>query len=161
VSGTTPPPDGIVVFDYATWVLRFPEFAAVTPALAALYFAEAEQLLDNTACSPVSNMTQRTVLLNLLTAHIAKLNATTASGQSAGGGLVGPITSASEGSVSVSTSIPLSPGSSQVWYAQTPYGMTYWAMTASFRQARYYPRLWQPFRQVPGPFSAAPWGRGY
>jgi hypothetical protein len=159
VSGVAPPPPGIVVFDYATWVQRYPNFASVSPELAALYFAEAAQLLDNTAASPVTDLTQRTVLLNLLTAHIAQLGANAASGGA--GGLVGIMTSASEGSVSVGTQLPISPGSSQVWYAQTPYGLQYWAMTASFRQARYYTRAWQPFREVPWPYSAAPWGRGY
>ena len=63
-------------------------------------------------------------------------------------GLVGRISSASVGSVSVSTE---NAGATQSasWYQQTQYGSTYWAMTASFRTMRY----------VPGPSrNMEPWG---
>jgi hypothetical protein len=127
----------VVVFDYTSWSLRFPELAgSVVPQLAQLYFNEAEMYCDNTAQSIITNTTQRAILLNLLTAHIAKLSASI-NGQPVNP-LVGRINSAGEGSVNVGTDFQYPPGTVQ-WYQQTQYGASYWAMTAQFRTMRYAP----------------------
>lgn len=137
--------DGVVVFNYATWVLRYPEFAGIAEPLAQAYFDEAGLYLDNTPCSPVANLAKRGLYLNMITTHIAAINNPTT-----GTTLVGRVSSATEGSVSVSTEYNV-PGSA-AWFAQTRYGAAFWQATAWLRT----------FRYVPGPAPAAagwPWRR--
>ncbi|WP_048996419.1 DUF4054 domain-containing protein [Burkholderia multivorans] len=124
---------GTVTFDYAGWLARYPEFSSVTQATANAYFEEATLYLDNTDASPVTDLPTRSMLLGMLTAHIAALNSGI-NGQTASP-LVGRINSATEGSVSVSTEYQV-PGSAQ-WYAQTKYGAAYWAATARYRIFQY------------------------
>lgn len=124
----------VVSFDYAAWAARYPELSAyVAPQQAQAFFSEAQLYCDNTDSSIVTNVATRAVLLNMLTAHIAALNARLAAPSSP---LVGRINSASEGSVSVSAELNLPPGSSQ-WYAQTKYGIAFWQATARYRTFRY------------------------
>lgn len=141
---TTPTPP--VTFDFAAWVLIYPEFANCNPAQAQSWFNRASFLCGNEACNPVNAVTgMLQECLYLLTAHIAWLNAPRdASGVPAASGqpaspIVGRINSASEGSVSVGADMgDATAGSpSQPWYMQTKYGAEYWAMTAAIRTARY------------------------
>jgi Protein of unknown function (DUF4054) len=166
MSGTAPAPDpNVVVFDYATWMARHPEFAAVTQPRAQWFFDQATLLCDNTACSPApydSRMTPpgpRDLYLDLLTCHIASLNGgLTACGTlpaGSGAGLVGRITSASEGSVSVSVSdLGTGDGPNAAWYYQTPYGAAYWTATAQYRTWKYFLGP-QPFPEVYIPYGRA------
>ncbi|ELY5940592.1 DUF4054 domain-containing protein [Cronobacter malonaticus] len=126
----------IVVFDIEAFRERYPEFNSVSDALLNAYFVEATVYLDNTDCSPVTDAAVRSVYLNMLVAHLAAINSGTG-GQSASG-LVGRVTSASEGSVSVSVDAGPSSASSW-WYLQTPYGAAYWQATAQYRTFRYLP----------------------
>lgn len=127
-----------ISFDAPTFLLRFPVFQALSTALLQLYFNEACVLLDPTEASVVKDAGQRQALLHLLVAHLAQLNGgteTTANAQ-ASAGLVGRISSASQGSVSVSADYG-AVTNAQAWYAQTPYGAQYWVMTARYRSLRY------------------------
>lgn len=127
----------VVVFDYATWAARYPEFSGVSPSLAQMYFSEATLYLNNTGCSIVHDGLpggERAMLLNMLTAHIAASNSGVA-GQPASQ-LVGRIANASEGSVSVGTQNDYPPGTVQ-WYQATKYGAAFWAATAKYRTMRY------------------------
>jgi uncharacterized protein DUF4054 len=140
---TTVDPPVAVVFDYQGWMAAYPEFAAVTQPRAQRFFNEACVYCDNTACSPIADLTQREIYLWMLTAHIAALNGgldpcgEIPAGQ--GRGLVGRITNASEGSVSVGTEYPVSgDGPNAAWYNQTPYGANYWVATAQFRTFQYH-----------------------
>jgi hypothetical protein len=127
----------VLTFCFQTWQQAFPELAPyVNQGQANQYFTEATFLLDNTDCSPVQNLAQRACLLNLLVAHIAQLRAPI-NGQ-ASSQLVGRISTATEGSVSVSTELPALP-SSAAYFAQTKYGLEYWALTANFRTMHYLP----------------------
>lgn len=145
---------GPVTFDYAAWVARYPEFASpggaqpVDPTLAALYFAEAGIYCANDGTSLVPTDALLTVYLNMLTAHIAALN-TPAAGGAAASPLVGRVSTASEGSVSVSAENQYPAGTVQ-WYQQTKYGSAYWAATAAWRTARY----------SPGPVMGVPANQG-
>ncbi|MEG6001016.1 DUF4054 domain-containing protein [Enterobacter hormaechei] len=126
----------IVVFDINAFRERYPEFDTVSDTLLNAYFVEATVYLDNTDCSPVTDVNVRAVYLNMLVAHIAALNSGV--GGQKPSGLVGRVASASEGSVSVSTGeVPVSPSS--WWYLQTPYGAAYWQATAAYRTVRYVP----------------------
>lgn len=131
---------GVVAFDYGAWAARYPELAAsVSQPQAQGYWNEAGLYLDNTASSLVTDDSvggQRATLLNMVTAHIAQLNAYQ-NGQAASP-LVGRISSATEGSVTVQASMDAQPGSA-AWWQQTKYGAAYWAATSHYRTARYRP----------------------
>lgn len=128
----------VAVFDYAAWVARYPEFqGAVDASRAALFFAEAGLHLNNTDASPVTDVMTRLVLLNMLTAHIAALSgALEPDGKPSG--IVGRVTSATEGSVSVSIDSGLVPGTAP-WFQQTSYGLSFWQATRAYRSATYVP----------------------
>lgn len=136
----------ISVFVYADWSARYPELSAWTsPQLAAMYFLEAGLYLDNTPTSPVSDIPTRTMLLYMLVAHIASINSPL-NGQ-ASSPLVGRISNATEGSVSVHTEMESFPGSAN-WFNSSKYGAAFWQATLSYRQARYIPavpRNFQPY----------------
>ena len=153
---------GIVAFDYPGWSLRYPELAAyVSQPLAQAYFNEAGIYLNNTPASPVSDSTVgglRYMFLNMLTAHIAALNAPL--GGQASSPLVGRISNATEGSVTVATENKYAEGTVQ-WYQQTKYGAAFWAATAAYRTALYAPgprRSFEPgiFRGYFGGFDGDP-----
>lgn len=128
----------VVVFDPATFKVRYSEFSTVADSLLGLYFGEATMYLDNTDCSRVSDIPQRTVLLNMLTAHVAAMNGSGVSGKGASG-LVGRVNSANEGSVSVSADYVTATNGTMAWYLQTPYGAAYWAATGRYRTMQYIP----------------------
>lgn len=116
----------VAAFDYALWSTRYPALAAtVAQPLAQAYFDEAGQYLDNTDASPVADLVERGRLLNMLVAHIAALEARAASG------VVGRVSSATEGSVTVASELD-TPGSA-AWYSQTAYGLSYWQATKRYR----------------------------
>lgn len=141
---------GIAVFNYATWAASYPELAtSVDAAAAQRYFDTAGFLLTNTDCSVVQDVGRRLVLLNMLTAHLAKLFATI--NGAAPSGLVGAVKSATEGSVSVATGLGEMSGS-EAFYAQTPYGFLFWQATRKYRSATYVPGPCPS----PGPFVGAP-----
>ena len=127
-----------VVFDYPTWAARYPTLGAqVGSDLAQLYFNEAELYCDNTDTSPIADLTQRAMLLNMVVAHIAQLTIT---------GQVGRVTSASEGSVSTSLEYIFPGGAS--WFAQTQYGIAFWEATKQYRTFQFYqgyPRSFEPY----------------
>ena len=138
--------NGVVIFSYTDWSLLYPQLALWIGAPAAqMYFNQATLYLDNTSSSLVKDLTQRTALLYMLTSHIAQLLAPQ-NGQNASP-LVGRITDATEGSVTVRAEMKYGEGSAQ-WYQQTTYGSMYWAVTAQYRIMRYMPppfRSFQPY----------------
>ena len=139
-------------FNWDAWEARFPELVPpVTQPMAEAYFAEATLFWANDGSGPVADVNQQLALLNLLTAHIAARNAVISGALPAN--LVGRITSASEGSVSVGVTLNVPPGSAE-WFAQTRYGYDFWAATAGFRTMHY----------RPGPrriFNPPIWGRTF
>jgi len=129
----------IVAFNYAQWVGTFPEFAATMNQLQAQsYFGIATTIHRNDGGGPVNNSDQQLNLLNLVTAHIAKLFAPPAPGQSPSG-IVGRIASATEGSVAVQAAYSNNVSEQMAFFIQTQYGALYWTATSPFRTARYVP----------------------
>ena len=140
---------GVVIFDPGYFQTRYPEFSTVSAALLDMYFTEVTMsYLDNTDASRVQQIEQRQVLLNMLVAHVAAINAGV-NGQ-APSPLVGRINTASEGSVSVGTDMGQVPGTA-AWFMQTKYGASYWQATAQFRTMNYVPGASSP------PFPAYPY----
>lgn len=146
----------LVVFDYDLWIARYPEFAAVSEALADEYFAEACVYLDNTACSlvpyePDSDpaVTTRRTFLNMITAHIAALN------QPGSSAIVGRIESAGEGTVNVTSKLE-GDNQGRAFWSQTKYGLSYWQASSAYRTMRYVPG---PQYGLPPylPYGTAPW----
>lgn len=132
----------VAVFNYTQWAALFPELAgSVNQALADSFFTVAELLLDNTDCSPVQNVAARLTMLNYATAHLASLAGyPLAAGQTVPTPreLVGRVSSATEGSVSVSTDYGAM-RENEAWWLQTQYGALFWQLTRSLRTMRYVP----------------------
>ena len=83
----------------------------------------------------VSSRTPKlTLIMYAITAHVAALNVGTNGAPASG--LVGRISSASEGSVSVSVDLAVPKGAE--WWGQTKYGFSAYQMLAPFRQFRYF-----------------------
>lgn len=128
---------GVVVLDIPGFRARYPEFSNVTDDQLALLFDSATDYLDNTNFSLVIDLAKRQRLLYLLMAHLAYMRYGDKDGNGKSGA-VGRVSSASEGSVSVS----LDAGGvafRYMWYTQSPYGMDYWQATKVYRMANYYP----------------------
>lgn len=137
----TPP----VSFDYDTWIAGYPIFAGCTPTQGQAWFNRADLYFANDICNPAIcvGLTRFAMYLYMLTSHIAWLSAPRdASGNPAATGqappaIVGRISSATEGSVSVTSEFGASGSPSEAWFLQTPYGAEFWQATAQFRTARY------------------------
>lgn len=129
-----------VTFDYAKWVARYPEFVNVADATAQLYFTEATIYHTNRGVgSGPSDPAVQLMLLNMLTAHIAARYALPSGQAQPADGIVGRITSASEGSVSVQAEYAKDVTINQAWYMTTKYGTDYWNATRPYRTMRYRP----------------------
>ena len=148
-----------VTFNYSAWVARYPEFSAVSGPLAQAYFDEASLYFAN--CGWTASLPSAPTLLNMLTAHIAWLYAPRdANGNPSSTGQIAPpltgrISTASEGSVSVTTELTASGSPSEAFFTQTKYGFSFWQATAQYRTFRYSPR---PTRVVDGVFPFVPSG---
>jgi hypothetical protein len=152
-----------VVFNYQVWVARYPEFANISEPLAQAYFDEAGLYFAN--CGWTASLRQAPTLLNMLTAHVAWLNAPrdangnpSSSGTGEASAIVGRINSASEGSVSVGAELESSGSPSEAFFTQTRYGLAFWQATAQFRTAHYAAR---PTRVVNGAYPSRGYGRVY
>ena len=128
----------VVIFDPTAFKSRYPEFSAVSNAALQAYFTEACLYLSNMDNSPVQDIARRTLLLNMLTAHIAYVGgALSTDGQARP---VGRVSSASEGSVSAAfEDTPATPGSG-AWFRQSQYGASFWQATTALRGFRYIPQ---------------------
>lgn len=136
---------GPVTYDYATWIAAYPEFSGCSSTQGETFFDMATFICPNTSANKFGEKTSQ--MLYLLTSHIAWLFAPRdAFGKPAATGspappVVGRISSASEGSVSVSSEWSAgSPSPSQAWFLQSQYGALYWQASAGFRNMRYMAR---------------------
>jgi len=145
-------PSGVVAFDWGFFQGAYPELSSsVTSQQAQGYFNRATMLCDNTPMSPICDSSvggQRYTLLHLLTAHITALNAPLNGSPSSP--LVGRISNATEGSVSVQADMGNNQPRAAAWYQQTKYGAEYWAATAQYRTMRY-------ARHTPREIEPYPW----
>lgn len=146
---------GVVISpDYNGFVLRYPQFVSpggsqpVTEALYDLYFNEATIYQANNGAGPITDSGRALMLMQMLIAHIAALNTATSDGQDASP-IVGRVSNATEGSVTVASENNYPPGTVQ-WYQQTKFGSAWWAATAQYRTMRY----------LPGPVMGVPAGQG-
>ena len=163
-----------VVYDYAQWLTLYPQFATTvtTEAQGQEYFYQAQLYCSNddgssTGAPPCGTLGyplvplipydptgtppryDRAIILNLLTAHIAQLTVgCVINGVLVPPGpLVGRVSSATEGSVSVQTDMGAVP-TGAAWFYQTQFGLMAWQAMAPYRTARY--------RASPGRFFQPP-----
>jgi hypothetical protein len=116
-----------VALDPAEFKQFKPQFADVADATLALYFSLACGIVDNTDASPFPyapdrNVEVRRFILYALLCHLLTMDRNTRNS----GGASGPMTAASEGSVSVSFAAP--PLSDNAYYSETPCGRAFLAM---------------------------------
>lgn len=137
----------IATFNFQTWSQRYPEFTGVGSDLAQLYFAEACLYHANDGSGPVPDQATQTILLYMATAHIAQLYKLR-DGNKPVSELVGRITDASEGSVSVSADFGEGVKAAQAWWIQTKYGASYWQASTPFRVFRYIPHPRRQLRRI-------------
>lgn len=150
----------VSTFSYATWSTLFPELSAggVDEPIATMYFGIAGLLLDNTDCSIVQDPVARLSFLNYIVAHLASISGyPLAPGASiaAPSGIVGRVSQASEGDVSVSSEAGAY-SNSQAFWMQSQYGAIFWQLTRGLRTMHYIPALPRNF----GP-SGLPYRFGY
>jgi hypothetical protein len=160
---------GPVVFDYRWFETRYPEISEwCSPGQLQGYFDIATLYCDNTdtgaptpaMCDlwfslgmlgfppiggPIRNIKIRQMLLGMLTAHVAQLNGNI--NGNAPSGLVGRVTNASEGSISVGVSYPET--ADAAWFGQTRYGAMFWQATKQYRMAQYFPGPGASFGRFP------------
>jgi hypothetical protein len=137
-----------VAFNYANWVALFPVFSPsgglpVSEQNANVYFQLACMIHANDGSGPVNSPGIQINLLNLLTAHFAQLM-TTPAGAAQVTPLVGRISQAAEGSVSVTTELPTNMPMASGFFTQTQYGYMYWTASAPFRRFIYAPNNRNP-----------------
>lgn len=125
----------VVVLDIPTFRTMYPLFDTLADAQVQQAFNVACLLCDNTESARVPYVpgvnTERETLLYLLVCHLCTL------GQR-GNVVVGNVSSAAEGSVNTSFTLPAQ--QSAAWFSQTQCGLTYWAASLKYRQGRYYGR---------------------
>jgi len=152
---------GPITFSYDAWVQQFPELAGVSSAMATNYFTMATMFVSNTGCTRINDPVMLTTVLNLTTAHIAKLLSQQTNGVPTTGGAEGPSgavgrpDSATEGSVTVSLDMGDQPPNA-AWWDQTQYGAMAWAMLKPYRTFAYV----RPTRRRVFNPPARYWGNG-
>jgi hypothetical protein len=124
-----------VTFSPTAWAARYPEFAAVSSASAQLYFNEATLYCAN-KLNPVRTIEALTMLLWMVTAHIAQLNSPVTVAGANSGTPTGRISQATEGSVNATFTNDYPPGTPQ-WWQSTKYGAAYWAASLPYRLFKY------------------------
>ncbi len=141
-----------VQFDYDSWKARYPEFTVTVPTKerGQPFFDEAGLYLRNDGTGPVPDSATQTMLMNMLTAHIAQLEVGSTWTANTSNPVVGRIVSATEGTVTIQTENKYGEGTVQ-WFQQTKYGSKFWTATAAYRSMHYRPGRVRHFNQPPLP----------
>jgi len=135
---------GIVTFDEAAFLARFPMFSAwatANPGQLQERFNEVTAIyINNGPMARVLDVTERSYLINYAIAHVLTVEGAladpTTTDASAAAGRVGRVSSASEGTVSAQLDMGAVPGTA-AWWMQTQFGAAYWNATAKYRTVRY------------------------
>lgn len=120
----------IAVFDPIAFRQLYKAFATdPDDATLEAYFELASIWLRNDGTGRVKSVKLQTQLMYMVTAHLTQLFSGPDGNDPSG--LVGRISSATEGSVTVATEMEGNINSA--WFNQTPYGAAFWQATAAFR----------------------------
>lgn len=120
-----------VSFLYREFSTMFPEIKT-SEQQATTAFWIAEGIVNNTPQSYVEEVCRRKKMLYLLTAHVLTL-------LKRGGGNVGTIAGAHEGSVGVNYSTATIDKLGAGWFGQTQYGLIFWQLAAKYLSGFYVP----------------------
>lgn len=124
--------DNVVEFVVAEFREDYPMFSALSDnKLQRLFNSAVARHLRNDARSCVRDLTVRKEFLYLIVAHLATLFQRAQSGNE----IVGRLSSASEGSVSISSEYNSNPLGGEKWWVQTTWGAEYWISSAPYRTA--------------------------
>jgi len=129
-------PGAIATFVYADFIAQYTAFATAPPepVLQGFFDIAGELYLRNDGTGRIRSVSAQTMLLYMLTAHLAQL--TYGADGASPSGLVGRISSATQGSVTVATDYPSTPNSA--WFVQTPYGASFWQAVSAYRSVAAY-----------------------
>jgi hypothetical protein len=133
----TPIVPGIATFLYSEFVGIYPEFNGAAQGACANNFTIATTMLNNCCSSPVRDPNVRLALLYMLTAHITFLNTPCPANNQQPTSVVGRISDATQGSVSVGAEMAGATMQS-AYFLQTKYGAQFWQSTAGYRTMHYY-----------------------
>lgn len=131
---------GVVVnYTYDQWIAVYPQFSSTvtSAAFTTTLYPLAQQYCRNDGGGPVTTSQIQTNLLGLMCAHIAQL--VFGSSTQPLSPLVGRISDASEGSVSVKAEMPPAGNPTQAWLQQTQFGTMFWVATSPYRTMHYMP----------------------
>lgn len=136
---------------YSDWTTQFPMLAPyINEAQFDSCFVLAQLYQANDGCGPINDCTLALTLMYLMISFIAVLTYPT-TGPTAtpdpASPLVGRVSNATEGSVSVAAQYEQPPGTAQ-FFAQNQWGALWWSATSQFRT----------FRYAPGPTARGPYG---
>lgn len=128
-------------FNYSEWAEAYPELATAFPPNTVNRIAKrAAIMFDPTKTSVVCCAEDRRIIFDTLVAHLIYLKKNSADGNQ----ISGPISSVSEGSVSLSVDTSAISSKIDPYYAQSRYGQEFWAMTRKYRSTFY-------IRPIPDP----------
>ena len=127
---------GEVQFDFEEFIGLYPEFTTANEGQSQNMFNLATLNLSNCCGSIVPDANVRQSLLYLLTAHLIFLFVPCGANNNVPPGLVGKISSATEGSVSVSVDFPQNPEGA--WFNATKYGALFFQTTTVIRAGGHY-----------------------
>ena len=136
-----------VTFDPNAWAAAYPQFSNIASAtLTGVVLPLAQVYCRNDGGGPIDDENMQTQALWLMVAHCAQiLFGSTIQPLSS---VVGRVSNASQGSVSVSTSWPAASSITDAWLSQTQYGAAFLALvnsvTLGFYAAKQTP-LYKPY----------------
>jgi hypothetical protein len=129
-----------VALDVDKFREAYPEFKGVTDGQLSILFDLSGMAFDNSNFSLEPDLAKRERLLLLLMAHLAFLQYGNNSGDGGnGGGVVGRVTAASQGSTAISFDAGAGLSADYTWYMQSQYGLLFWQLTKAYRMFAYFP----------------------
>lgn len=125
-----------VIMTADQFYLSFPEFSNVTDEQLESLFKLSTLYIENNQLSVVTDLKKRELLLYLIVAHLCYLKYGNNKGDG-GTGMVGRLSSATEGSVSISATVGQLSSDAE-WYAQSQYGWQFWEATKVYRMGTWF-----------------------
>lgn len=129
----------IAQLDPTEWLKKYPMYDNLTIEQVEDLLIAATDFLENTVCSVIRDVEKRKRLIYLVAAHLAYLLYQDKNGNGGSSGLVGRLSSATEGSVSVGATMANAPFSAE-FFLQSPFGFAFWQATMVYRMGLYTPR---------------------
>lgn len=146
----------VSTYSYAAFQAQFSNLSTVPSGTVQSWWNLAGAFHDNSGNGPVQEQGMQDSLMNMVAAHLLVLmgGITVNADGSINQGVVGRVSNASEGSVSIASENNYPEGTVQ-WWQQTQFGSMYWMATAPWRSMQYRPgpqrQFSPPLGRVAGP----------